>query len=279
MNEGVAQTGRWHRSGNRIVVLDEEMLTDGGELDEQRLVGLQLPPAPLLRRGTRGPAVASLQRMLNVWVTRSKQSLLPLTEDGVFGPLTEGRVISFQRANRLLVDGIAGSQTLGALKAAFGPPSPTRPGTPFKEFPLVTDSPCLPQPAVIPVQLPRCYCVPGYPSNEHKVNDNQQPRVEFIAGEIQRLSILFNTPIRVTITGHTDSSGLPGFNRKLGEERARGVRDTIMQFMGTHGMTLPSLDPPLSAGPFKPIKPNATADGRAKNRRVEVCLFASDLLF
>ncbi|HEX7214096.1 MAG TPA: peptidoglycan-binding protein [Methylomirabilota bacterium] len=274
MNERVG-TGRWLRSGDRIVVLQEAMAADTAELNELRLAGLQSPPPPLLRRGRRGAAVMSLQRMLNLWVARSKRALLPLKEDGVFGPLTEGRVISFQRASRLLVDGIAGSQTLGALKAALGPA--IRPGAPFKEFPLVTDSPCLPQPPVTPVQLPKCYCVPRYATNQREVNEDQRPLVEFIAGEILRLSDLFKTPVRVTITGHTDSSGLPGYNKTLGEDRARGVRDAISEFMAAREMTLPSFDT-LSAGPSKPIALNATPAGRAANRRVEVCLSASDVL-
>jgi len=66
----------------------------------------------LLKRGSRGPAVASLQ------------SRLGIAADGVFGRQTAAAVRAFQARNGLVVDGIVGPQTLGAL----GGGSPTRTG-------------------------------------------------------------------------------------------------------------------------------------------------------
>jgi peptidoglycan hydrolase-like protein with peptidoglycan-binding domain len=57
----------------------------------------------LLRMGSRGPAVAALQRRLGV------------EADGIFGPVTRGAVRAFQRRHGLLVDGIVGPQTRAAL--------------------------------------------------------------------------------------------------------------------------------------------------------------------
>src|SRR4051794_32703490 len=57
----------------------------------------------LLRKGDRGPSVASLQAQLGI------------SADGVFGPQTDAAVRSFQARNGLLVDGIVGPQTRGAL--------------------------------------------------------------------------------------------------------------------------------------------------------------------
>jgi cell wall-associated NlpC family hydrolase len=60
----------------------------------------------LLRFGSRGPDVASVQRKLGI------------TADGIFGPKTRAAVRSFQRKNGLLVDGIVGPQTRAALARA-----------------------------------------------------------------------------------------------------------------------------------------------------------------
>jgi peptidoglycan DL-endopeptidase CwlO len=57
----------------------------------------------MLKKGSRGPAVASLQQRLGI------------AADGVFGPQTKAAVLAYQRAHGLAVDGIAGPQTLGAL--------------------------------------------------------------------------------------------------------------------------------------------------------------------
>ena len=73
---------------------------------------------PVLRRGSRGAYVRSLQTMLN-------QHGANLAVDGVFGPLTRQAVINFQRANRLIVDGIVGSQTWGSLTGTSSATSAT----------------------------------------------------------------------------------------------------------------------------------------------------------
>src|SRR3954469_23155579 len=57
----------------------------------------------LLKRGSRGPAVATLQSQLGI------------AADGVFGPQTAAAVRAFQARNGLVVDGIVGPQTFGAL--------------------------------------------------------------------------------------------------------------------------------------------------------------------
>jgi hypothetical protein len=66
--------------------------------------------APLLRRGDRGPAVAVWQRELNRWLDDD------LAVDGIYGPVTEGATIRFQRAAGIAVDGIVGPQTRAAMR-------------------------------------------------------------------------------------------------------------------------------------------------------------------
>lgn len=63
----------------------------------------QSSSAGVLKVGSRGDAVATLQRKLGI------------AADGVFGPQTRAAVKRFQRRRGLTVDGIAGPQTLGAL--------------------------------------------------------------------------------------------------------------------------------------------------------------------
>jgi hypothetical protein len=67
-------------------------------------------PMPLLRRGSVGGAVRTLQAALN------KAGASPrLAVDGVFGPRTLTEVKDFQRKKRLVVDGIVGPRTWKAL--------------------------------------------------------------------------------------------------------------------------------------------------------------------
>lgn len=68
----------------------------------------------VLARGSKGPAVEQLQRTLNAkYPLYSK-----LATDGDFGPGTEKAVREFQRRAGLVVDGIAGFNTLHALGLA-----------------------------------------------------------------------------------------------------------------------------------------------------------------
>lgn len=75
--------------------------------------------APLLKQGSRGPAVEDVQSLLNVFQednpfwTKAK----PLVVDGKYGPLTEGKVREFQRSAGLLPDGVVGPATSAALFA------------------------------------------------------------------------------------------------------------------------------------------------------------------
>ena len=71
---------------------------------------------PLLRIGSTGPAVLTLQQALNL-AGQSSQSRLK--EDAQFGPKTSGRVVEFQRTKRLSPDGVVGPETRKALKVYF----------------------------------------------------------------------------------------------------------------------------------------------------------------
>lgn len=66
----------------------------------------------ILKRGSKGQAVSALQEMLN------KLGFDCGTVDGIFGTKTEAAVRSFQAAQGLTVDGIAGEMTQNALAVA-----------------------------------------------------------------------------------------------------------------------------------------------------------------
>jgi peptidoglycan hydrolase-like protein with peptidoglycan-binding domain len=66
---------------------------------------------PALRRGSSGPAVADLQRVLNAWYPRD----VALQVDGVFGLATEAAVMLAQARGGLVVDGTVGPRTRALL--------------------------------------------------------------------------------------------------------------------------------------------------------------------
>ncbi|MNL60633.1 putative lipoprotein YiaD precursor [compost metagenome] len=71
----------------------------------------------------------------------------------------------------------------------------------------------------------------------------------------------------VDINGHTDSTGSQQHNQVLSENRALSVAN----YLFSQGLDQRRVST-LGFGPNQPIASNATPDGRAQNRRVEVTI-------
>ncbi|MGB9671005.1 MAG: OmpA family protein [Halothiobacillaceae bacterium] len=70
---------------------------------------------------------------------------------------------------------------------------------------------------------------------------------------------------RIEIAGHTDSTGSMEGNQRLSENRANAVRS----YLASRGVA-PERMYAVGYGASRPIASNATAEGRAQNRRVEI---------
>lgn len=78
--------------------------------------------------------------------------------------------------------------------------------------------------------------------------------------------ILIATPgLKVTVEGHTDSVGSDELNQRLSEQRANSVR----QYLVDSGFPA-ELITAAGFGKTRPVADNSTADGRQRNRRVEM---------
>jgi outer membrane protein OmpA-like peptidoglycan-associated protein len=73
----------------------------------------------------------------------------------------------------------------------------------------------------------------------------------------------------VEVVGFADTTGNTARNRALSERRAKAV---IQYLVGVHGLDLRRLVQPFGYGDSKPVADNKTAEGRAKNRRVEIII-------
>jgi OOP family OmpA-OmpF porin len=74
-----------------------------------------------------------------------------------------------------------------------------------------------------------------------------------------------NPDKRVDLEGHTDSVGTEKYNQGLSERRAASVQDYLTK-RGVNASRITM----KGFGESKPIADNKTAEGRAKNRRVEI---------
>lgn len=77
--------------------------------------------------------------------------------------------------------------------------------------------------------------------------------------------LLAYSGLKVAVEGHTDNVGGDAYNQKLSEQRAEAVRAYLVQFgVPDNAVTARGF------GKTQPVATNDTADGRQKNRRVEL---------
>lgn len=76
----------------------------------------------------------------------------------------------------------------------------------------------------------------------------------------------------VAVVGFADTTGNTVANRRLSERRANAV---IGYLVTRHNLPLQRLVQPFGYGDLNPVSENTTAEGRAKNRRVEIRLLVN----
>lgn len=88
-------------------------------------------------------------------------------------------------------------------------------------------------------------------------------------GQLQEIidNALIAETMKVGVYGHTDNTGSDETNRLLSEARANSVKNYLV----TKGLPVERVES-AGRGPSEPIADNASAEGRAKNRRVEIVL-------
>jgi outer membrane protein OmpA-like peptidoglycan-associated protein len=106
------------------------------------------------------------------------------------------------------------------------------------------------------------------PSNVTFATDQDQVIPPFYQ-TLNSVAIVLNKFNRtlIDVNGHTDSTGSLGYNQGLSERRAASVAN----YLASQGVDQRRMST-LGFGPSQPIASNATPDGRAQNRRVEVLI-------
>jgi outer membrane protein OmpA-like peptidoglycan-associated protein len=91
-----------------------------------------------------------------------------------------------------------------------------------------------------------------------------RPESDTVLGEVARVLAEHAEVELVEVQGHTDDTGTPDFNRRLGRERA----ESVIEWLKAHGIAAGRLVA-KGYGSDRPLAENSTEEGRAKNRRVE----------
>jgi outer membrane protein OmpA-like peptidoglycan-associated protein len=107
------------------------------------------------------------------------------------------------------------------------------------------------------VQVPGVY----FEFASDQLNPASAPRIREVADLLRR-----HPEWPVTIEGHTDSIGGSRYNQDLSERRAGALK---RELVGAHGIPAARLST-RGYGLARPLEPNTTLEGRARNRRVEL---------
>lgn len=113
--DGIVGKSTWYKISSLYTAV-----TRLAELDSEgdRLGIGTVPPASILRQGSRGPDVITLQYLLNV-ISEYYPGIPAPAQDGVFGSETRKAVVAFQQLTQLNPDGITGPLTWQMLYQTY----------------------------------------------------------------------------------------------------------------------------------------------------------------
>ena len=100
-----------------------------------------------------------------------------------------------------------------------------------------------------------------FDTNSAQIKPESKPELQEIANLLKQ-----RPSLNLLVVGHTDNQGGHDHNMDLSRRRANSVVNTLVS---EHGIPKSRLEP-AGMGFLAPIASNATEDGRAKNRRVEL---------
>jgi outer membrane protein OmpA-like peptidoglycan-associated protein len=86
--------------------------------------------------------------------------------------------------------------------------------------------------------------------------------------------LLTSNGYRITVYGHTDDVGSESYNQELSGRRAQAVRDYLVE-----GGIGPEIITTKAYGKTKPLVEGKTPEARAKNRRVEISIVDTILIY
>ena len=148
-------------------------------------------------------------------------------------------------------------------KPAAPAPSPTAPATP--SAPAAPASPTAPAPAArpAPASVRQAVVIQAdalFDFDKSVVRADGKKSIDDALAKLRGVDLEM-----VIATGHTDSVGTDAYNQKLSERRAAAIKDYLVS-KGIPGSKVTT----IGKGESQPVATNKTAEGRQKNRRVDI---------
>ena len=106
-----------------------------------------------------------------------------------------------------------------------------------------------------------------FATNKYDLNSSAKTSLE----ELSKVLKEYNDA-DVAIYGHTDASGTDAINNPLSMNRANSVAN-YLKSLGVSDSQIKSVE---GKGSTEPVADNSTVEGKSKNRRVEIYMYASE---
>ena len=144
------------------------------------------------------------------------------------------------------------------------PPPPPPPPPPVEEVPPAVVAPPPPSP---PAKIVLDQAVLHFANSRNELSPEGVEAVQKVAEGLKA----YPGEYSLVVSGHTSSVGGKAFNKALSKRRA----DAVAKVLVDSGIPAASVET-VGMGPDQPIADNKTAEGQAKNRRVEIDVKAKD---
>ena len=131
-----------------------------------------------------------------------------------------------------------------------------------------------PKPAPEPVRVQKAVTMAGdalFETNSAELSAEGQTALDTFVSDLDATADLQIS--KINVIGHADSRGKDSYNQSLSERRAQ----TVGNYLLSKGIDS-SLISTSGRGESEPIASNATAEGRAQNRRVEIGLSGTQIV-
>lgn len=139
------------------------------------------------------------------------------------------------------------------------PPPPPPPPPPVEQAKPVVVAP--PPPPPPPQKIVLDQAVLHFANAKNELSPEGVEAIQQVAQELMK----YPGEYSLVVSGHTSSTGSKAFNKALSKRRA----DAVAKVLIDSGIPAASIQT-VGVGPDQPIADNATAEGQARNRRVEI---------
>lgn len=139
------------------------------------------------------------------------------------------------------------------------PPKPVEPSTPPVEAPKAPVEPAKPAPVSVKASI-TIQAEALFDFDKSVLKPAGKKSIDDAIAKMKQIDVEI-----IIATGHTDYIGTDAYNQKLSERRANAVKN----YMVSQGIEAAKIST-LGKGETQPVATNKTAEGRAKNRRVDI---------